>query len=176
MKKLILMLMLLVVSTGCLPEAESYQKFGGEVALLTAKLDGLQDGADDLAALLEKGGIVDEEIVAKVDKLNEEIDRAQPDVAKAAEAVRDAPYTGDGVQDLLTAVQAVNAASAPYNPYAIPIAGVLAVVSPILGFFLRKKSIQLAKTNEAISKFEGTETPDVAARLHDIVKVKTSNT
>jgi uncharacterized protein YoxC len=174
---------LLVASAGCVPASEDYKSLSGNVLVLTENLDDLQNVSKDMVLLLEKAGIVNEDIVEKVEKANEKIDENQAVVTNIATSVKDAPYTGDNVQDLIIGLRAANAASAPVNPYAIPIAGFLAVAELVTGFFLVKKSkeaktvtTRLEKTNEGISKFEGTESPDVAGRLHDIVKAKTANT
>ena len=177
MKKIFLLCALLLCMAGCsMPAAEDYQDFSGEVQNLTTKIDAYQDEVREITQLLEKDGIINDEIVKGIEKVNEEIDRIQPIVVDIAEAIKTAPYTGDDVRDFFIAAKSGTAASSPINPYAAPMIGILTIAEMITLLILKKKSTRLEKTNEGISKFEGTQPQEIAGKLHDIVKAKTANT
>lgn len=75
-------------------------------------------------------------------KLQEETARVQPQVQDIATAVQGQELTGDELADWIALLQVGNAASTPFNPYAIPIGAGLTALSAILGAFARKKSIE----------------------------------
>lgn len=120
--RILICCMALLLVTGCLPEATNMQAFSENVTLLSTKVDDYQTEVGEIVDLLEADKIISEDIVAKIDKANEEIDRIQPQIIDVAEAIKDADYiSGDDVGNLFRAAKAGTAASAPWNPYAMPI-------------------------------------------------------
>lgn len=122
MKARILICVMMLVMVGCLPESTDMQTFTEKVTLLSTKVDAYQLEVGGVIDLLEADKIINEDIVTKIDKTNEEIDRIQPQIVAVAEAIKDADYvTGDDVGNIIKAAKTGTTASAPWNPYAAPI-------------------------------------------------------
>lgn len=113
--------------------------------VLQQQLDIVQVAATEIAEGLESAEIVDEAAVAKLAKINEEADRVQAQIAVIAEALKDVPLTGDASQDFIAQLQAANAASSGFNPYAAPVGVGLSVLSIILGWLARRNAVEAAK-------------------------------
>lgn len=176
MKKTIITMCLMLVLMGGCWESVQIKSFAEDVTQLSTAVDALQETTTDVIGTLAELGLVNEGLVAKVDKANEEIDRVQLQTTDAAIAIKDADYvTGDDVGNMIKAAKAGTAATAPWNPYSTIIILGLTVLEGITALFLKKKNDKLIKTNEGISKFEGTSEPAIASQLHDIVKAKTAN-
>jgi len=80
------------------------------------------------------------------EKLQEETARVAPHVEKVSTAIADQDLKGD--DDFLKFVallQAGNAASAPFNPYAVPVGAGLALVTAVMGAFAKKKNDEAKK-------------------------------
>jgi hypothetical protein len=162
MKKLIVIILLSMVlagGAGCLPEAADIQGMTDNVITLSNKVDDYQKEVGNIVTSLEKVGVINEELVAKVDKGNEEIDRLQPQITDVAIAIRDADYaTGDDVGNLFKAAKAGVGASAPFNPYATPIIIGLGILETITLFFLKKKNDKVvASENKRLADKVGRE-------------------
>ena len=162
--------LLVVLAGGCLPMAADIQKFSGEVQTLTSKIDDYQREVTDITVLLERDGLISEEIVKKLDKANKEINRVQPSIIEIAKAVESADYvTGDDIGNLFKGAKVATIASAPVNPYAAGIMGLLTLAEIATLLLLKKKTgeantaeTRLAKTEEGINKFTGTHDPQIA--------------
>lgn len=76
------------------------------------------------------------------EKVQKETGRVAPQVQDVVTAVKNQELTGNELADWIALLQAGNAASTPFNPYAIPIGAGLTALSAILGAFARKKSIE----------------------------------
>ena len=75
----------------------------------------------------------------QVQSLLHEVDKVQSDVADVAKAIGEVDYADDEMLNLLKALQAGNAASSPFNPYALPIGGALAGLIALLEGLRRKE-------------------------------------
>jgi hypothetical protein len=142
---LVVVVVMASLSGGCLETitSEQLQGFGGQVQALNDKVDGYQaataKAVDDLAAF----GIVSNGLIEDVAKANTEIDRVQPQVAEIAKAVAEADYVNaEGVLSIIEAAQVGVGATGAWNPYAIPIYGVLGVLSTILGWIAKRKAAE----------------------------------
>jgi len=181
MKSFIMMVticLMLTIGSGCLPLLDStqIQALAEKTTLLSDKMDNYQAVMSDVVDLIEADKLISEEFADEVDKINEEIDRVQPQMVAVAEAIKNADYiSGDDVANAIKAAKAGTVASAVWNPYATPIMLGLSLLEYILILLWKKEKKKLAKTNEGISKFEGVSEPEIASKLHDIVKAKTAN-
>jgi len=136
-----LSMLCLIFVGGCFPETADIQTFTEKVTLLSAKVDAYQAETSDIVDLLEADNIISTDIVAKIDKANEEIDRIQPQITDMAEAIKNTDYvSGDDIGNVIRAAKAGTAASAPWNPYATIIILGLTVLEGITALFLAKKS------------------------------------
>jgi hypothetical protein len=130
------------------------QAFASQVQQLNGRLDNVQVLGDQLKAGLQTTGIVDANLAAKYVKVNNEIDRVQPQVQQIAQAIKQAAFSpeDDTVTVLLKAAQAGNAASAPFNPYAVPVGIGLSLATVIAGFFAARERAKKAAAQEAAAK------------------------
>ena len=112
----------------------------------------------------------------------QEANAIDPNVAAAPQG---APYSdGDGLLTLLKSARAVNAASAPWNPYAAVIAAALTILSTILGLSLKKNaadaSAAILKADAAGLKYKahkrGVEKTMKQASFSDVADVKKMET
>jgi len=130
----------------------------------------LNEKLNDAVEELRKGGIIDADTAAKIDKVNN-------DIGAVATAISEADYAStDDVGDLFVAAKEGVKASEPFNPYSKSILAVLGIAELVTLEVLRRKNRRLTKTNEGIQKFEGMSEPDIAGRLHDAIKGKIANT
>ena len=149
MKKtmLIMCVLLALVAAGCEQISvtpEQMQEFAERVAQLTSSVDEYQTSANTVVGQLEQYGIVNDALVTKIAKANEEIDRVQPQVAAVVEAVKTADVSGDDLEAFLKIARAANAASTPFNPYSPLIEGGLGLATILLAYFARRKSQEAA--------------------------------
>lgn len=146
---------LLVSCSGCW-ESVQIKSFAEDVTQLSAKFDDYQVVIDDVLGLLERDGLITKELMGKVDKANEEIDRIQVQTTDVATAIKDADYvSGDDVGNIIKAAKAGTAATAPWNPYAAPILLGLTLIEGIL-LLIFKKKVTVA-TNKQQADKEGRE-------------------
>ena len=80
-------------------------------------------------------------------KVQQESARVAPQVQEIASAVSDQELSGDGLRDWIALIQAGNAASVPFNPYAVPVGAGLALLTAVMGAFAKKKNDEAAKFN-----------------------------
>jgi hypothetical protein len=155
----------MLVCCGCVPLASDIQNLSG-------KLDIYQKEFTDVAEQMAKDGLVEKE---KIDKLNEGFDSIKPVINDVAEGLKNAPYTDSKVENVLIGAKEGVTAAKDYITHSELIIGVLTVA----GLFLEKKRRDVVKRevakDAAINKYCGTSAPDVAAKLHDMVKEKTAN-
>ena len=76
---------------------------------------------------------------AEILKLTAEIDRVTQDVNKVTVAIDETNYGPDETINLLRALQSGNAASVPFNPYALPIGAGLSGIIAVLEALRRKE-------------------------------------
>lgn len=81
------------------------------------------------------------------DKIQQETVRVIPRVQSVASAVSEQELTGDDMTDWIALIQAGNAASAPFNPYAVPVGAGLALLTAIMGAFAKKKNDEAIKAD-----------------------------
>jgi len=155
MKKLITLAVLLIISTFALYGCEQaitpadIQALTEQKEALQQQVDVLQEAATQMTADMQAAGILDPCTVAKVAKINAEADKVQLQVNNIAAALKAVQLTGDVTKDWLSMLQAANAASTPFNPYALPIAASLTLASFIFGLFQRK---QVALSKAALTE------------------------
>ena len=80
-------------------------------------------------------------------KVQEESNRVAPRVQEIASAVSDQKLTGDDLADWIALIQAGNAASVPFNPYAVPVGAGLALLTAVMGAFAKKKNDEAKKSD-----------------------------
>lgn len=149
-KKGILTIVIILGLGGCFPEAADIQTFTEKVTLLSSKVDAYQLETEGIIDLLEADGLISKELVAKVDKANEEIDRLQPQVVDIAEAIKDADYiSGDDIGNVIRGTRAATTASAPWNPYAAPILLGLSLLEGIVLLFVNRNKNAETKKRDA---------------------------
>lgn len=151
-KKIVCMtvLCLLVAGAGCLPDEVEMHNFTEQVVLLSDKVDAYQAEMGEVVDLLEADNILSKEIVEKIDKTNEEIDRIQPKITEVAIAIRDAEYvSGDDVGNIIKGAKAGTAATASWNPYATPILIGLNLLEGVLILLLKRRKDKIAKKRDA---------------------------
>ena len=138
-------LILLVGAVGCeFEDGQAIKKFSGDVQLLSSRVDDYQVEVVKMTGMLEADNVIDSEVIVKLDKIHEEIDRVQPQVNEMAKAIEN--MEGEELWDI---AETINTASAPWNPYAIPIAAVLLAAETITAMFLKKKTEE-SKVNAAL--------------------------
>lgn len=119
------------------------------------QIDEAQAIADQIKNLLQTTGVIDANLVAKFEKINEEINRVQPQVQQIAAAIKQADYSPDDdtLMLLLKAAQAGNAASASFNPYAMPIGLGLSLATIIAGWFAARERAKKAQAEAAAAEY-----------------------
>lgn len=151
MKKLITLTVVLIIAMLGLVSCEQaitpadIQALTEQKEALQQQVDSLQVAATQMTADMQAAGIIDPCMVVKIAKINTEADKVQLKINNIAAALKAVQLTGNVPQDWLAMLQAANAASAPFNPYALPIAATLALASFIFGFIQRKQAA-LSKT------------------------------
>lgn len=168
MKKWTAVIVLLCLMSGC--QENMTAKLGeltSTVRVLNQQVEGYQEASIEIVKSLESAGIVDEKLVAKLDKIHDEIDRVQPQMGAIVDAIDGAEASEDATLAIIKTLQAANSASTPFNPYAAPIAGVLAIVSAILGMVAKNKTDE-AKANAAMALEQAKK-----YEAHKIVVAKT---
>jgi len=151
MKRLMLGIVLCVVlmfgGAGCEERLtpETLQALAAQQEVLQKQLDTAQAAATKITEQMAAAGIVDEDAVAKLAKINEEADRVQAQIDVIAQALQGVPLTGDAAQDFIAQLQAANAASSGFNPYAVPVGVGLSILSIVLGWLARRNAAAAAK-------------------------------
>ena len=128
------------------------QKAAAEVNSLNDRLTEYQEQVLIVAQGLADTNLIDPNLVIKAALLDQQINEARAKISILTAALRNVPLTGDDNQDLLNLLQQLNAASAPFNPYAAPTAGVLAIISLVLTAIAKKKSTQAAANKQALTE------------------------
>jgi len=129
---------------------------------LVSAVEEYQAIANDLTATLEKHNVIDVNTVAKIDKINEEINRVQPQVMDIVKAIQEVELTGQPEVDWVEIARQANRASAVFNPYAVTIEAGLVVVSLLLGLWGRSKK------KEAEQEAKEAETNRLKYQAHKI--------
>lgn len=124
---------------------EQMQALAAQNEVLQLQLDNVQAVAREVAAEIEAAGIVDADAVARLDKVNEEIDKVQALLDVMAQALKGVALTGDAAQDFIAQLQAANAASGGVNPYVIPIGAGLSALTLVLGWLAKRENKGKAK-------------------------------
>ena len=75
----------------------------------------------------------------ELQQLNNNLAEVQSDVKTVTDAIGDTTYGPDETLNLLRALQSGNAASAPFNPYALPIGAGLSGIIAVLEALRRKE-------------------------------------
>jgi len=121
----------------------------------SGQIDEAQAIADQIKNLLQTTGAIDANLVAKFEKINEEINRVQPQVQQVAAAIKQADYSPDDdtLMLLLKAAQAGNTASSPFNPYAVPIGLGLSLATIIAGWFAARERTKKAQAEAAAAEY-----------------------
>ncbi len=171
-KRILIVVMLLFVAAGCteLTPAQM-QEWLAHSQELSGKLDTLQEVSIMNVEALNSIGVGNDELLAKVAKVNEEIDRVQPQILAVTDAITNSPLTGDTGQDIIAMVGAANAASAKFNPWAVPIGGLITLVSLVFGFFMKKKAAD--ETEMAIIAEDKAAKSDAKYQAHKTGVTKT---
>ncbi len=147
----IMALCLVLSCSGCSGEffsskitPEQLNGLADQVDALTGNLTMYQAQVTLMSEQMQQAGMLGPNDVAKVAKLNLEIDKAKTQITDVAAAIRNGTYNpnDDTLLTILKAVQAANAATAPWNPYATYIGLASTLLLGILGLFAKKKSNQ----------------------------------
>ena len=147
MKKLLLILVMLF-AVGCneLTPAQM-QEWLAHTKNLSSKLDVLQEVSVVNTEALKTIGVVGDDTLAKVEKVNKEIDRVQPQIEAVAAGIADVALTGETAQDVISMLQAGNRATAPFNPWSYATEGILAIVAGIAGYIAARKKKEAAESD-----------------------------
>lgn len=153
MKKRILLLVALMALMfgGCDEDVspQAVQQLATQVEQLTEKVDDSQVAFGEVTGILQDVGLIDEETMVKIEKVSQrEIDRVQPQVIGITKAVRGVQLGEDDIANWIAIAQAVNQASASYNPYAVPITAGLTLVGLIYGLYERSQAKKKAAEAE----------------------------
>jgi len=132
---------------GCLEDftPDQLQELAAQNEVLQKQVDEMQADAVEIAAEIQAAEIVDDVAVAKLAKINKEIDRLQAQIKVYAKALEGVPLTGDAAQDFISQLQAANTASAPVNPYMVPIGAGLSVLSMVLAWLAQRNGAEASK-------------------------------
>ena len=175
-KNLLILSVLIVCSigfTGCQNiTPQDLQTLTARQTELNQQIDTMQAAADELADDMAEAGIVDPNTVQRIAKINAEADKVQAQVDAISAAVSNVKLTGDTGQDWISLLQAANAASAPVNPYALPIGAVISLVGVIFGFLKKKEAAQ--KTTALTEVINGGEIFKKSATPEAVAAFKTA--
>ena len=177
MKNLIMLMVCVILAVGvagCDEDekitASQLQAFGEPVQELSVAVDGVQVVMGEMLETMQAYGIVGEGVVEKVEKASEEIDRVQPQMADIIAALMKVDASGeDEVANWVKLFRTGTQASAPWNPYALPIALGLDLVLLVWALIKRKEAeknglkYQAHKAGTELTSLENTE---VAAKLY----------
>jgi uncharacterized lipoprotein YehR (DUF1307 family) len=131
---------------------QQVQKMAADINGLNDQLTAYQMAGVQIAQGLSDSSIVDPNIMVKVNQINAEADKVRAKIAVLTTALQSVQLTGDNNQDLVTLLSQLNAASSPFNPYAAPAAGVLALISLILTAIAKQKAAQAAANKAALTE------------------------
>ena len=148
MKKLVMVIMVLCLMSGCNEEMQA--KLGElvtTVGALNQQVEIYQEASKEIVDSLVVAEVIDKEHADKFDAINKEIDKVQAHTTVLAEAVKDAGVSDDPTLAIVQTLQAANAASAPFNPYAIPAGAALTVIGTILAL-IRENGKKKAANSE----------------------------
>ena len=149
---------------------------------LVVRVDAYQQASTAAIDELVAQGAIDPNKAAKILAANADVDRLQATVQQVVSALATADYSeNSGLVTLIESAQAANAATSPWNPYAIPIAAALTLLSTLLGIIARKKAAEAAaaqlkyqahkqgveKTMKEVSASDVPDVKNVEARLYD---------
>jgi SMC interacting uncharacterized protein involved in chromosome segregation len=132
--------------------AEQVQAAAAEVNDLNVQLGDYQQKITELAQSVADVNLIDAATLEKIQQLNAEADSVRTKIGILTAALANVQITGDDNQDLLNLLSQLNAASAPFNPYAAPTAGVLSIISLILGLLAKKKSAEAKQSGKALDE------------------------
>lgn len=127
---------------------QQMQALAAQNEVLQVQLDKVQVVATEIAAEIQAAEIVDAEALAKLAKLNEEIDRVQALMDGIARALKNVALTGDTAQDFIAQLQAANTASGGVNPYVVPIGAGLSALSLFLGWLAKRENTGKVKVQK----------------------------
>lgn len=146
-KKWLLVVVVMFVCSGCFPiAATDMRQLATHVQELSGKVDTYQEATSGVIGALAEHDLVSDEVVVKVDKVSEEIDRVQPQVAAIAEAIKTGEYSNkDTLTTILEAIRTGNRASGAFNPYALYVEIGLTGIIAVLGLFAKRKADEAKK-------------------------------
>jgi outer membrane murein-binding lipoprotein Lpp len=129
---------------------EQVREMSATVDTLNAQIEQYQPIVAQLTAQLERDGYLPAEAATTLAKVQSEIDRVQPQIT----ALNAALGRHDG--DWAKTAQELNAASAPFNPYAGYIGMVITLAGAIVGFLKASKAkravVEIVSGNEQMKK------------------------
>lgn len=140
-KMLIVMMCLMFGAVGCDEiKPEQVQNLATQVQELNTAMDSYQTATTEMLETMYEHRIIDESAVKKVEKVSEEIDRVQPQVADMVAAIMAANQSGDDAANWIAILQAANQATTPFNPYVLPISLGLTLASLVFGFVEKRNA------------------------------------
>lgn len=172
-RSIILISLMCMFMAGCsgLQNPQDVAALSDQVNIVAADL---QEAILPLVEKLNAQGIVSDTDKANIGQISAEVDRVQAQVADISQAIKDS--SGGDVIDTL---QAVNAATAPYNPWSMYINVGLGIVGAVLGVFAKKKTDEansaakaLGQTVQAIQAVKSAMATDT--RVIDTLKTELS--
>ena len=120
------------------------QAMAAQQQVLQTQVDQAQALAAQLAADMQAAGVVDPNLSVKIAAINQQADKWQEQANSIGTAITQVKLTGDTNLDWLAMIQAANTASAPVNPYAVPVGAGLSLLSLILGWIAKRKADEAA--------------------------------
>jgi hypothetical protein len=197
MKKRILLTIVLAIAlfsfAGCDSQSitpEQIQALASKQQVLQQKADEAQAMAESIAKQMQDAGITDANLTAKIAAINIQADKWQSQANDIAAALQGVQLTGDTATDWINTIRAVNTATSPFNPYALPVEVGLGVLATALGWFAKKKAADEAtaqakyqahkqgveKTMKQVSASDNTAVKAVEAQLyHNIGEARKAN-
>jgi len=101
-------------------QPDDLRSLANQTEQLSSQIDEFQQQTKATLESLKQNGTIDSNSLAKVEKLQSGIDAVQNKTAVIADALKNAQYSNsDGLTTVLEGARAANAASAPFNPYAL---------------------------------------------------------
>ena len=148
------------IMVGCKAmDEQAVEGFSNDVQLLSLRIDDYQKEVVKIAEMLEADDLISSKVVVRLDKINEERDRVQPQIDRMVEAGKNIES-----EDPWEIARVINTTSAPWNPYAPPIAAGLLLAEAITVMFLKKKSDESKANATLYAKEFGKRVADKVGR------------
>lgn len=167
MKKVMVIFVMLVglLCCGCQQDAGYY---AGLTATVNTAIDAQQEATDEILDALS-GTIDTVALKGQVAVLSEYVDLAQSAAVEAAQVYEDKLDEGKELA-IIEAVRRANLISAPLNPYALAIEGVLVIAAAVFGVKLSKRNKKYKALSQGVKNFKANAGATEATNLHNTIR------